>query len=86
MMILLRQSFFYGFCELIGAGGSSSTAICAGKACNYFLCGHALCKSSQSLRVAVATALETYVVHFAVNDFKRNASGANAARFVSEFL
>ena len=81
-----RQSFFYCLCKLVGAGSASAAAVCAFKTGDELFCRHTLCESCKTLCVAVASSFETNVVHFAVFNFKGNASGANTACFICEFL
>lgn len=82
---LLSESFFYGFCELVGAG-CAAAALCAFKTCYKFVCVHAFCESGETLRVASAAAVETNVADFTVFDLKENVSGAYAACFIRKFL
>ena len=82
---LFCKSFFYSFCELVGAG-CAAAALRTLKASDKLLCRHTFGKRGKTLRVAAAAAVEFYVANFAVLKLEVDVSGANAVRFVCEFF
>ena len=81
--LFLRQSLLDGLGQLVGAGGAFEAATDAFQFGDDILGLHAINQSGDALRVAVAAAVELYVLQNAVLDFKLNGLAACALGSVS---
>ncbi len=83
LRLFLRQRLFDGLGQLVGAGGAFEAAADTFELGNDILGLHAVHQSGHALRVAVAAAIELYVLQDAVLDFKLDGLAACALGSVS---
>ena len=84
-LCLLCQCCFECLGKLVGAAGGPSVAADAVKARDGVGSGHAFYQSGDALKVAVAAAIEAYIVQDAIDQFKLYLRTAGAVGVVGVF-